>query len=356
MANNNRPLLLGNYAGFVTRAAALIIDIVIVSIAVIAINWIISLPLNYFFSFDVQSCLLSTSEHNTVVVWFCRSIQLLWLAVILTTAPLYFAILTSLNGQTIGKYVMGLRVVRFDGQRMTFFGSLLRWFAYFLSALPFGLGFFVVLVDAQRRALHDRIAGTCVVYSWRARQNEFLVDRVRRRIAPGDRSNEDSDGLILPDPSVKLSSLYELVVIATPNYAQLQTMLVLLENSVASDEITIINTAVMVKGIDGKLGVVGVSDLTLGDSMLGMVDVALRVPQAQLDRIREDVPNDSFVIVMLIKDKWLDSTLRIVSRRAPAMLAHYDVGEHPEMMTADEGLHPDIVSVPGMERGKDGKG
>ena len=112
MVTNDRQMLLGQYAGFISRGAALIIDIVIVSVAVIVISWIISLPLTYFFSFDVQSCLDPNVERRALITLFCSLMRIAGLAVILITAPLYFAILISLNGQTIGKYVMGLRVVR----------------------------------------------------------------------------------------------------------------------------------------------------------------------------------------------------------------------------------------------------
>jgi uncharacterized RDD family membrane protein YckC len=38
-----------------------------------------------------------------------------------------------------------------------------------LNFLLFGLGFLGILVGGKRRALHDVIAGTAVVYSWDAR-------------------------------------------------------------------------------------------------------------------------------------------------------------------------------------------
>jgi uncharacterized RDD family membrane protein YckC len=39
----------------------------------------------------------------------------------------------------------------------------LRWLGSGLAALPFGLGFLGVLFGAERRGLHDWIAGTRVV-------------------------------------------------------------------------------------------------------------------------------------------------------------------------------------------------
>jgi uncharacterized RDD family membrane protein YckC len=41
--------------------------------------------------------------------------------------------------------------------------------AFPLSFLLFGLGFLGIVLGGKRRALHDVIAGTAVVYSWDAR-------------------------------------------------------------------------------------------------------------------------------------------------------------------------------------------
>ncbi|MEI2784675.1 MAG: RDD family protein [Candidatus Nanopelagicales bacterium] len=96
------------------------------------------------------------------------------------TGPIYFIFLATAGGQTVGKYVMGVRVVRLDGKPMTYVGSALRWFGYLASLLPLGLGFFWVVIDDRRRGFHDKIAGTCVIYSWRAQQNEYLLARIQR--------------------------------------------------------------------------------------------------------------------------------------------------------------------------------
>jgi uncharacterized RDD family membrane protein YckC len=70
-----------------------------------------------------------------------------------------------LAGQTPGKRLMGLRIVRTDGERITIGAAIRRWVGYWLSAILF-LGYLWVLVDDRRQALHDKLAGTLVVYSW----------------------------------------------------------------------------------------------------------------------------------------------------------------------------------------------
>lgn len=68
------------------------------------------------------------------------------------------------QGATPGKLFLGVRVVDAQtGQRPSLVQALLRWLGYGLSALPLGLGFLWVLWDPERRAWHDRLAGTRVL-------------------------------------------------------------------------------------------------------------------------------------------------------------------------------------------------
>ena len=71
---------------------------------------------------------------------------------------------TRLQGQTFGKRMMGIRVVKRNGEPLSWADAFLRcWVGYLLSAAPLGLGFFWALIDKQKRAWHDIIADTLVV-------------------------------------------------------------------------------------------------------------------------------------------------------------------------------------------------
>ena len=75
----------------------------------------------------------------------------------------YFTYLTACGENTFGKYIFRLRVVRRrDNAPVGVTRSLVRAFAYWLSALPLFLGFWMALVSGGR-ALHDVIAGTTVI-------------------------------------------------------------------------------------------------------------------------------------------------------------------------------------------------
>ena len=64
---------------------------------------------------------------------------------------------------------VGLRAVRTDGGALGARRAILRVLAFPLSFLLFGFGFLLILLKRDRRALHDLVAGTAVVYGWDAR-------------------------------------------------------------------------------------------------------------------------------------------------------------------------------------------
>lgn len=68
----------------------------------------------------------------------------------------------SVWGQTPGKLLVGIYVCRKDGKPgIGFLHALIRLAGYFVSGLILGIGFLLALGE-EKRALHDRIAGTYV--------------------------------------------------------------------------------------------------------------------------------------------------------------------------------------------------
>ncbi len=75
------------------------------------------------------------------------------------TYPIFAAevyLLTALTGITVGKRVLGLRVLRLDGKPVGFGWALVRTILL-LAVIP------AVITDSDRRGLHDRAANTAVV-------------------------------------------------------------------------------------------------------------------------------------------------------------------------------------------------
>ena len=87
-----------------------------------------------------------------------------WLITILVglTNLLIFPVL---SGQTFGKMLTGLKVLKTDGKTPSFGSLLLRHLiGYPLTALTLGLGFLPAVFGQKGRALHDYLSGTVVVF------------------------------------------------------------------------------------------------------------------------------------------------------------------------------------------------
>jgi len=82
---------------------------------------------------------------------------------------LYIVLGTAVVGKTAGKALLGLRVVTADGNPgLHRKEPLIRALTLPLS-LILGLGLFGIVFGRERRAWHDRLAGTAVVYDWGSR-------------------------------------------------------------------------------------------------------------------------------------------------------------------------------------------
>lgn len=75
----------------------------------------------------------------------------------------YYVAMWIWKGTSIGGIVMGIKVVRVDGQPVNFAVALVRSLSSFFSAFALFLGFFWAGWDREKQAWHDKIAGTVVV-------------------------------------------------------------------------------------------------------------------------------------------------------------------------------------------------
>lgn len=76
-----------------------------------------------------------------------------------------FLLLPLIIGQSVGKILTGLRVVKKDGSSPSLASFAVRHLiGYPLTVLTGGIGFFVAILNSKGRALHDYIAGTVVIY------------------------------------------------------------------------------------------------------------------------------------------------------------------------------------------------
>ena len=153
----------GHYAGVVTRGAALATDLAamwgIYALGVYAASlaWQLITGKGFSISHDQVAATV------LLVVW----------------SLVYFSYQWTVGGRTLGMALFGLRLVQKDGQPVTGRWAVLRALALHISLSFLLIGAVWILVQRQRRALHDLIAGTAVVYSWdaRAARLRWLADR-----------------------------------------------------------------------------------------------------------------------------------------------------------------------------------
>lgn len=100
---------------------------------------------------------------------------------------IYFTVaLTLTGGRTVGKKLMGLRVLRLDGEPLTWWSSFERGGGYVAGIATGTLGFVQVFWDPNRQCVHDKIVGTVVVTDGAeiepgAWQEAWAVQQARQR-------------------------------------------------------------------------------------------------------------------------------------------------------------------------------
>lgn len=138
-----------DYAGAVTRLAAYIVDLAVLSatmtVGAAAAAYLVAVVTGHQLSLTEDRDLAGVG----LVLW--------WVA--------YFGGGWAVAGRTPGMALMGLRVVQPDGARVGLGSAVVRALTFPLSVALLGLGFVGILVHPQRRALHDLLAGTAVTYT-----------------------------------------------------------------------------------------------------------------------------------------------------------------------------------------------
>lgn len=75
----------------------------------------------------------------------------------------YSVVFWTWRGQTPGKMLLNIKVLRGDGSNITLGYALLRYLGYIVCGLTLGIGFLWIGFDARKQGLHDKIADTVVV-------------------------------------------------------------------------------------------------------------------------------------------------------------------------------------------------
>ena len=81
------------------------------------------------------------------------------------------------KGQTPGKKLLSIKVVRLNNKDISFWYSFERFGGYAAGVATGLLGFFQVYWDPNRQAIHDKIAGTVVIDKREKRIKKFAYLR-----------------------------------------------------------------------------------------------------------------------------------------------------------------------------------
>jgi uncharacterized RDD family membrane protein YckC len=132
-------------AGSVRRVMAALLDTLLLG----GVHWVT-------IYFTLRLCGLTLAE------WRVLSLVPLLVFFLLVDGA-YLTAFTTAGGQTIGKMAFGLKVVRDDQEAISLDVAATRALGAIGSALCLGTGLLPAFLNDDRRALHDRLAGTHVV-------------------------------------------------------------------------------------------------------------------------------------------------------------------------------------------------
>jgi uncharacterized RDD family membrane protein YckC len=146
-------------AGFWRRAVAAGIDALVVVPAAL----VLALAAGH-----LAGVSLPDARHTALDYWLDLAISgepALWgtIGLLLAIAVIYVFLFHMTLGQTLGMRALKLRVIDVYGEPPSVTRAALRTLGYLASAATLGLGFVWVGFDAEKRGLHDWIAGTYVI-------------------------------------------------------------------------------------------------------------------------------------------------------------------------------------------------
>jgi uncharacterized RDD family membrane protein YckC len=150
------------YAGLVSRGLGRAVDVTLLAVLVAGTTWLVK----QFLGIDPGHC-PEVREWWHLRARVCGYVPYAVPVAGVLIPPVYRVLFFVFAGQTPGMAVMGLRLLRADGRPVRTRQAVKRVLAFHLT---FGLGSVLIPVTERRRALHDIVAGTVVVYDWGDRE------------------------------------------------------------------------------------------------------------------------------------------------------------------------------------------
>ena len=154
------------YAGFWIRFLASIVDTVILALPLILVVYILSGGEWFDFLKMHQGVEYANSGEAMNALKSAKAVQMKWEMVFeLLMAAVIIIFWKRWAGATPGKRLLGIHVVDFKtGLKISNSQAVVRYIGYIASSIILMIGFLMVAFRRDKRALHDLMAGTAVVY------------------------------------------------------------------------------------------------------------------------------------------------------------------------------------------------
>ncbi len=133
---NPPSTLQGQYAGFASRLIAYTIDLLVVIATITIVGITVDMFLRFFGLDELIDTLLASQNVLGEVLRFLTLLG----SVAFISFSYFVLIWTFTAGQSVGKLLIGLRIVPLDGSKMGLGRSIVRYFAFLLSALILFIG------------------------------------------------------------------------------------------------------------------------------------------------------------------------------------------------------------------------
>jgi uncharacterized RDD family membrane protein YckC len=91
---------------------------------------------------------------------------------------LYYALMESRLGATVGKYILNLRVTDENCAFLSFKRASGHAFARFLSIIPFLTGYLMAIFTEKRQTLHDLITGCIVIPKYQVTHHQIFSQEI----------------------------------------------------------------------------------------------------------------------------------------------------------------------------------
>jgi len=147
------------YAGFWLRFVAVIIDAIILGI----VQMIIIIPLLGVIGFTAMNAKSMSSEETTAAIFAIIGVGVVTNFTLIIMGWLYYALMESYKGATVGKMAMGLKVTDMEGNRINFLRATGRYFGKIVSGMILLIGYMMAGFTEKKQALHDIMANCLVV-------------------------------------------------------------------------------------------------------------------------------------------------------------------------------------------------